>query len=299
MSYQYTFTVFTPTYNRAHTLHRVYDSLRGQTFRDFEWLIVDDGSADKTRELVEQWQKMSDFPIRYIYQENAGKHVAFNRGVQEARGELFLTLDSDDACVPEALERFKHHWDSIPEDRKERFSAVTCLCRDEHGRLVGDQLPKDVLDSDTLEVKYKYRIQGERWGFHRTEVLKRFPFDESREMGSMPWGRIARHYKTRYVNEILRIYYQDHPEASLSRAKRVKKPMTGVYRHVEALNHEIDWFWYAPQEFLRSAIHYVRFSFHCGIKPPEQLKKLENKAAVLLTLLALLIGYLVYRRDLR
>jgi len=299
VSYCYTFTVFTPAYNRAHTLHRVYRSLQAQTFRDFEWLIVDDGSTDGTLDLVVRWQKRGDFPIRCVYQENAGKHKAFNRGVQEAQGELFLTLDSDDACVPEALARFKYYWDSIPADRKEDFSAVTCLCQDEYGELIGDRLPADVLDSDTLEIKYKYRVRGERWGFHRTEVLKRFPFDESREMGTMPWGRIARHFKTRYVNEALRTYYQDDPEASLSRANRPRNPMTGVLRHREVLNEEIDWFWQAPQEFLRSAIHYVRFSFHCHINILEQLRQLKNALALLLTLVSLPIGYLMYRRDLR
>jgi len=72
MSYRYTFTVFTPTYNRANTLPRVYESLRAQTFRDFEWLIVDDGSKDDTKQIVERWQAMAEFPIRYIYQQNQG-----------------------------------------------------------------------------------------------------------------------------------------------------------------------------------------------------------------------------------
>lgn len=131
--YQYKFTVFTPTYNRVQTLSRVYESLQVQTFSDFEWLIVDDGSVDRTRELVEGWQMEACFPIHYLWQENQGKHVAFNYALQEARGELFLTLDSDDACVPEALERFYFHWNAIPENRKGQFSAVTALCKDQNG----------------------------------------------------------------------------------------------------------------------------------------------------------------------
>src|SRR5260370_1372771 len=96
-NYRYVFTVFTPTFNRCSTLPRVYESLRHQTLRDFEWLIVDDGSTDGTGELVEEWQTESDFPIRYIYQENQGKPVAFNRGVQEAQADLFLTFVSNAA----------------------------------------------------------------------------------------------------------------------------------------------------------------------------------------------------------
>jgi len=113
------FTLFTATFNRAHTLHRVYESLVCQTLRDFEWLIVDDGSTDSTREVVEGWQSEAAIPIRYYHQPNAGYHIAFNRGVELARGELFLSLGSDDACKPYALERFYHHWMAIPETERE------------------------------------------------------------------------------------------------------------------------------------------------------------------------------------
>lgn len=96
------FTVFTPTYNRAHLLHRVYESLKKQTCKDFEWLIVDDGSTDATGDLIAAWQQesLTDFPIRYIWQDNGHKKSAFNRGVKEAHGELFVPWDSDDVSSP-------------------------------------------------------------------------------------------------------------------------------------------------------------------------------------------------------
>lgn len=108
------FTVFTPAFDRAHTLYRVYGSLSTQTFQDFEWLVVDNGATDITNELIKKWRRNAPFSIRYLRQKNIGKHAAFNRGVQEAQGELFLVLDSDDRCTPGALETFKYHWDCIP-----------------------------------------------------------------------------------------------------------------------------------------------------------------------------------------
>ena len=211
MDYRYTFTVFTATFNRAHTLPRVYESLKAQTFCDFEWLIVDDGSRDSPKELVERWQAESAFPIRYIYQENQGKYMAFNRGVQEARGELFLNIDDDDTCVPQALERLKYHWDRIPDSQRERFSGVTVLCRDHNGRLVGDLFPRDILDSNTLELVFKYKVKGEKWGFQRTDVLKEFPHPVLAGAEFIPDGvvsfALSRRFKTRFVNEILRIYH--------------------------------------------------------------------------------------------
>lgn len=82
-------TVFTPTYNRAHLLPRLYESLVKQTYRDFEWIIVDDGSSDNTAEVVNDWS--ADFPIRFFIKENGGKHTAINLGTKLAKGELFFS----------------------------------------------------------------------------------------------------------------------------------------------------------------------------------------------------------------
>ena len=113
MEHIFQFTIFTPTYNRAHTLPRVYESLLAQTFRDFEWLIVDDGSSDDTRELIGTWRQDGKISIQYHYQENQGKHFAHNLALQHARGNLFTVLDSDDECLPGALDLFASQWDEI------------------------------------------------------------------------------------------------------------------------------------------------------------------------------------------
>src|SRR5579884_1059571 len=132
------FTVLTATYNRAYCLPRVYQSLCAQTFRDFEWVIVDDGSTDGTKELVASW-KSSFFPIRYFWKPNAGKHTAINLGVLQAKGELTLILDSDDPCIPTALERFDFHWRQIP--NPEKFANLSCLCARPDGSIVGKPYP--------------------------------------------------------------------------------------------------------------------------------------------------------------
>lgn len=142
------FTICTPTYNRAHTLSRVHESLMRQTFRDFEWVVVDDGPTDGTGELVRKWKAdhRTWFPIRYFWQENQHKKVAFNRGVREARGELFLVADSDDWFPPNALETFAEHWRLIPDGEREQFAGVCGLCVYENGRVVGDRFPGGRLD---------------------------------------------------------------------------------------------------------------------------------------------------------
>ncbi len=302
----HTFTVFTATYNRRHTLGAVFESLLAQTYRDFEWLIVDDGSTDGTKDLVESWMRQAWFPIRYFYQSNGGKHVAFNRGVREARGELLTNLDSDDTCVPEALARFYYHWNRIPQAVRHRFSGVVGLCLDENGHHVGKVFPRDVLDSDSLEIQYRYKVPGEKWGAHRTEVLRQFPFPEGPDIFFVPesvvWGAVARHYKTRYVNEGLRVYRNNYEgnEEQLSRAPISPRGAAGMVSwHVEVLNKEIDWFWHDPSFFLRSAIHYVRFSLHAGVGPRPQIDRLGRLASLMLVGIAWPLGWGMYCLDIR
>jgi glycosyltransferase involved in cell wall biosynthesis len=302
-AYPYTFTVLTPTYNRAHTLSRVYESLKAQTCQSFEWLIVDDGSTDETAALIQEWEREADFPIRYTWQENAGKHLAINRGVQEARGQLFLILDSDDACVAEALERFKSHWDSIPPYNRHEFTGVTCLARDPDGNLVGTPFPADPLDSNSLEVRYRYNVQGEKWGFHRTEVLKEFPFpevagEEPYVPPSLVWNRIALRYKTRYVNDSLRIFYPPLPDALRSRRRPVKAPEGARLYYQEFVNLEYP---FPELVLLRNYANYVRYSLHGKIglaaQPSGIRSPLRWLAAFPMGLLQFLRDWWIWKRE--
>ncbi len=299
---RFAFTVFTPTYNRAHTLPRVYQALRAQTFRDFEWLIVDDGSTDETAELVARWQREGRVPIRYVRQQHGHKKVAHNRGVQMARGELFLTLDSDDACVPHALERLWWHWQCIPDDERGRFSAVTGLCQDEAGRIVGDRFPGEVVDSDSLEMRHHYRVRGEKWGFQRTEVLRRFPFPED-VSGHVPedvvWMAIAREFKTRYVNEPLRIYRVPAPgaEEHVSRGMdwRVMAPGHVVWM-LSILSVEWSYARVNPRRFAWAAATLTRFVLHGG-RPPRGWWTRLSGGARLLVLAMGPAGAVLWARD--
>lgn len=265
------FTVFTPTYNRVQVLHRVYQSLMKQTFHDFEWLIVDDGSTDGTKELINGWQKDSAtwFPIRYVYQENQHKKVAHNHGVREARGTLFLPFDSDDYCVPEALEKFALHWFAIPEEERDKFAGVAALCADENGAIVGDRFPCDKwIDSDSLEIRYRYAVSGEKWGFNRTDVLRQFPFPEEIP-GHVPegvvWSRIARLYKTRFVNEPLRIYCQDETGnvQQITKDGAARNAAGHLFWKYKILSDDIVYFRYKPMSFILDAARLTRFYLHC------------------------------------
>ena len=140
----YMITVFTSTYNRANTISRVFNSLMNQTYRDFEWIIVDDGSIDNTREIIEDFKKKSFFKIRYFYQKNAGKHIAINTGIIEARGEYFTNIDSDDEIKSESFEVLIDYWSKIPDNEKNNFKSVTARCYDpETKKGIGYEIPKE------------------------------------------------------------------------------------------------------------------------------------------------------------
>jgi glycosyltransferase involved in cell wall biosynthesis len=299
---EFEFTVFTSTHNRAHTIHRVYDSLREQTLRDFEWIVVDNGSTDGTADIIKGWQAEATFPIRYFPQENLRKHVAMNRAVREARGRLFLTLDSDDSCPPDALERFKRHWDSIPESQRDRFSAVTGHCVDEHGNLLGTRFPADVIDSTPQEMRFRYRMKGEKWGFQRTDVMRRFPLPEpAGNQGWIPdsitWNAIGREYLTRYVNDALRVYWHDEP-VSLTRTDRPLQDAPGAVLETQALlNHDIAWLRHAPLIFFLKAAKHARASFNIGRSPVEQWRGLTNWRARALWIAGLPLGAALWVVD--
>lgn len=295
-AFPYTFTVFTPTFNRAHTLPRVYAALRAQTYRNFEWLIVDDGSSDGTAELVAGWQQEGRMPIQYHWQPNAGKHMAVNRGVREARGELFVFLDSDDACVPNALERLKFHWDSIPVEIKHQFSAVSSLAQDPEGNIVGSRFPYDPTDSDPLEIRLKYRVTGEKWGFHRTDVLRQFPYPQFGQEKALPesllWHRIALRYKTRYVNEPLEIYYPA-PDGWGKNSTRIRaRSPQGTrfyYREFVSMDYPIP-----LGRLLREYANYVRYSLHAGVGFKQTLAEIPAPGYCLL---AWPVGLAAFWRD--
>ena len=297
------FTVFTPTFNRAHTLSRVYDSLCSQTLRDFEWLVVDDGSTDGTASLMEHWQASADFPIRYLPRPHRGAHVVHNEAVREARGRFLTKLDSDDGCVPEALERLNCVWESIPNEARSQYSGVTALCRDQDGNSVGTPFPSDPLDCTSVELEYRYKVKGEKWGFLRTEVLRQFSFPEDIRGNFVPesyiWSQVSQRYKTRHVNEELRIYWMDAP----SLVRGTSNPATNADGHrlmfQSVLQNESRWFWMSPLRLVRAAVQYARFSWLSGRDIRDQWDGVTAFGGRCLLLLGLPAGTMMFRRDQR
>ncbi|HWB95689.1 MAG TPA: glycosyltransferase family A protein, partial [Bryobacteraceae bacterium] len=131
-------TVFTATFNRGDKIHRVFESLMAQTLPHclFEWIVVDDGSEDDTRRVIEGFEEKADFPVFYHYQNHRGKHTAYNRAVSLARGDLFLTCDSADAFEPNGIEFLCTQWDRLSPAERMKYSGINARCRYQTGVIV-------------------------------------------------------------------------------------------------------------------------------------------------------------------
>jgi glycosyltransferase involved in cell wall biosynthesis len=295
------FTVFTPAYNRAHTLHRAWESLKAQTLRDFEWLVIDDGSTDGTRELMERYQQEADFPVRYIQEPHRGAWAVHNVSLRESKGRFWIKLDSDDGCMPRALERLLFHWESIPEAQRGRFSGVTGLCRDQDGNLVGTKYPRDPLDCSAAELEYRHKVRGEKWGFLRLDVVRRFPFPEDLSGHYIPesvvWCQVSKDHLTRHVNEVVRIYWTDAPSLVHGRPDPRRNAAGHRLWCRTVLDLESRWFFTAPLRLLRAAALYTRFSLHTGAGIPRQFGELSSWGGRLLWLAALPVGAALWLRD--
>lgn len=292
-------TVFTPTYNRAHTIHRVYDSLKSQTYQEFEWVIVDDGSSDNTKEVIDQFIAQKPFfEIRYFYQTNQGKHIATNRAVQEAKGDFFITLDSDDGCKSQALEHFLQIWDTIPKKEYEKYKGVSCRCctPETPDKIIGTHLPQKSLDSNDFELRYRYKVKGELWGMTRRKVMLENLYPAIEGLHYYPegvyWGNIGLNYTTRYFDEPLRYYYVEGTVKENQLTKKINAHETYYAREYMLSKYMIrTYFWYDPVNFWMQAVGFVRD----GLLTGRSLKQLfsygsTTKRGCLLFAAALLPG---------
>lgn len=287
------FTVCTPTFNRGHTLPQVYESLRAQTLKDFEWVIVDDGSSDGTEALVRRWIADGEIVIRYEYQPNRGKPAAVNRGAVMARGELFAILDSDDALTPDALGRLQEIWQSIPEGRRPAFSGVTVHCLGPDGAIVGDLFPADPLDAHPYAL---LDVRGEKWGCHRTDVLRSFPFPRFAGERYVPegliWNRIGRRHLIRFRNVALRRYVPavDGVTARIG-AVLMRNPRGAALYYMEVLTLPVParWSW-------RAAAQYCRYALHAGRSPVALVADAPRRGFVLLALPFAIVAWFLDRR---
>lgn len=226
------FCIFTPTYNRAYTLERLYNSLLAQTYKDFTWLIVDDGSTDNTASVVESFISQNRLSIRYIKTENQGKSRALNLGIENCTDELFFCVDSDDWLTPDALEVLQARWALVKKDST--ICGMLALRGIDEDTPIGSRIPNGMLRSNVWNLYFNYGFKGDAAHVYRSDIFRQYPAEvaESEKFISEGWTvyQIAEHYDVSLIDQILYIggYLPDGYSANVRNL--TKSNPIGYYR---------------------------------------------------------------------
>lgn len=290
-------TVFTPTYNRAHTLRRVYESLCTQTVREgFEWLVIDDGSTDFTRELVEGFIREKRIPVRYIYKENGGLHTGYNTAYANIDSELCVCIDSDDFMPDDAVELILKKWDA---DGSDDYAGIIGLDYSlDSDSPIGGPLPDDMSSCWLNELEARHIHRGDMKQVMRTALMKEvapqtgFPGEKNFNPVYMLL-QVCDRYPLLVLNRNL--CYVDYQSGGDSMSERIFQQYTDSPRSFAKLRRlEMTLRHSTPARRFRTAIHYVS---SCIIARDKRW--LTDSPRKFMTMLAAPAGYLLYHYIIR
>lgn len=261
-------SIFTPVYNRAYCISKLYNSLIAQTCNDFEWVVVDDGSTDDVVELITRYIAERKIAIKFIQQKNSGKHVAINQGLDIAAGDLFFIVDSDDYLTENAIEIIKEY--SLHIITNKQYAGIAGLRMHADGRMISRGIVSDILDATTLDIRFRYNVRGDLAEVIKTDVLRahKFPVLQSEKFcpEALVWNRIATQgLQFRLINQPIYIcdYLPDGLTAGIVKV-RMKSPIATTACYCELCGMSIPFY-----QKVKAAINYWRFwlcDFH--VKKP-------------------------------
>lgn len=252
-------TIFTPAYNRAHTIGRTYESLKKQNCKEFIWLIIDDGSTDNTSELVEQWKNEScGFEIRYIYKENGGMHTAHNIAYENIDTEFNVCIDSDDCLAEEAVQKILNKWEAVKDFG---YAGIIGLDADMNtGEIIGSKFPEDMWETTLVEY-YAKGGKGDKKLVYRTDVINRYPpypvfAGEKYVALAYKYRLIDNDYKLAVLNEVLcNVEYQTDGSSGTMYKQYLKNPRGFAFWRKISMQYPE-----SRKRMFRDCVHYVSSS---------------------------------------
>jgi len=253
-------TVFTPTYNRAYILPQCYESMRRQSSKNFVWLVVDDGSTDNTRQLVQNWQDEDNgFELRYVFQENQGMHGAHNLAYANIDTELNTCIDSDDYMPDNAVEKIIDFW--ITCGRDETISGFLALDAYENGEIIGTRFPENIAGATSYDYYYKYGVKGDKKFVLRSDLSRLYPyplFEGERYVNlATKYSQLDIDYKLLGMNEVVCIvkYLEDGSTRNMFK-QYLMNPKGFAYSRCLCMSLPFAGFGFS----YRQAVHYVSSS---------------------------------------
>ncbi len=281
-------SIVTPTYNRAYTLSALYKSLQDQQSKNFEWLIVDDGSTDNTNDIVESFNT-EEFSIRYIAKENGGKHTALNVAFKEVKSELTFIVDSDDVLTADATITIEEDWNGC---RDKNLCGISYLRGYSENMVIGDQFPNDNVIDNFIRLRFNRNIKGDKAEVWVSEYLRQYPypvFEGERFFGeSYLWVTLAKERDMLFRNKI--IYITEYLEGGLSqsgRALRIRCPRGGMTNAMIMMSPE-----FKLSQRVKGGILYTCYAHFAKMT----LKATMNNPYLWLLLLCYPMGYVLYLR---
>lgn len=277
-------TIFTPAYNRAHTLPRTYESLCRQSCKDFIWLIVDDGSQDHTAQLVEQWrQQENGFEIQYIYKQNGGMHTAHNTAYEHITTELNTCIDSDDKLAPGAVEKILKKWDQV---RGGGYAGIIGLDADFNGNIIGKGFPPGITETSVIGY-YAAGGSGDKKLVYRTDVIRKYPpypvFPGEKYVAlSYKYRLIDQTYKMAVLDDVLcNVEYQPDGSSNTMWKQYFKNPKGWAFWRKVCMEYPV-----SRKRMLMDCIHYCSSSFLAKNK-----KFVQESPQKLMTVLCIPAGF--------
>lgn len=289
-------TVLTPTYNRGDYLEKLYISLKKQSFKDFMWLVVDDGSTDNTKEVIDAFQKEGIIRIEYLHKDNGGKHTALNVGIKYISTELTFIVDSDDTLTDDAFETIHRY--------HEKYKDATGICGYSFFREFPDgKINGKPFRQDEWVVSYiQARINSDDTNSDKAEVfftsvLKQYPFPEypgEKFLGEdIVWIRMAKKYKMVHINQAIYIgQYLDEGLTSNRRSHNIKAPIGCMNRAKEFLTSEIK-----LKYRIKGAMQYIIYGTFAGYKIGTLISDAPDKVLVVLLLIPSIVIYEKWRSQ--
>lgn len=284
-------TIFTPAYNRAHTLPRTYESLCAQNCKDFIWLVVDDGSQDNTAELVRDWQSRDNgFEIRYVHKENGGMHTAHNTAYEQIDTELNTCIDSDDKLAPGAVEKILAKWEQV-KDRG--YAGIIALDSDFDGKIIGRGFPEGMTETTVIGY-YAAGGSGDKKLIYRSDIIRQYPpypvFEGEKYVSlSYKYRLIDQTYKMAVLDEIVcNVEYQPDGSTGTMWKQYLKNPRGWMFWRKVQMQY--------PESTKRLVINCIHYCSSCFIA--ENRRFIAESPRKLLTVFCAVPGWLlsVYTR---
>jgi glycosyltransferase involved in cell wall biosynthesis len=279
-------TIFTPTFNREYILPELYQSLLRQTSKDFEWLIIDDGSSDKTSQIVKKWIDEKLIPIRYIYQENMGMVAAHNTAHHNIHTELNVCIDSDDYMPNNAVEIILKNWE---QNDTSLLMGMVGLDAYKNGGIIGTRLPNNINTAKFSELLFRYKVKGDKKYVLNTKLIKKhlpYPFipNEKFPAPSYMYLKLEKEYDFLLVNEVFCIVEYLPDGNSMNKVKQIfQSPNAFALYRIERMKYP-----YNFKDRFKNAVHYVSSKLIGNKKG-----LLKDSPAKLTTMIAFPFGFIL------